>query len=139
VRGLLPAAPRAVRRAARRGFSLSELLATLVVLLLVGVGVLNLLSRSTKLDVSAGSGLDAPLRAGAAALSRAIRGAGAGGLPGPALTLVDNTAEGAAFTTPGGARVAVRAGTDQVRLRGVLETPVLLLDPVDDATKEPVS
>ena len=114
-----------------RGFSLRELGLTLLLLAVVIVAAVRLIDLRTKLLVveKDATGLGSVLEAAARALSRDVREAGRGGVPpGEAVRPVaDNTnAEGgASFTDVSGGSVVVRAGTDQLGLRGVMRTPLL--------------
>ena len=114
-----------------KGFSLRELGLTLLLLAVVIVAALRLIDLRTKLLVveKDATGLGSVLEAAARALSRDVMEAGRGGVPpGEAVRPVaDNTnAEGgASYEDVSGAPVVVRAGTDQLGLRGVLRTPVL--------------
>jgi len=103
-------------------------------LLLVGVVIaiaVRMIDLRTKLLVVEKDvpGLGSVLEAAARALSRDVMEAGRGGvLPGEAVRLLaDNTSaeDGAGYTDGSGAPVAVRAGTDQIGLRGVIRTPLL--------------
>ncbi|MCG8459482.1 MAG: prepilin-type N-terminal cleavage/methylation domain-containing protein, partial [Holophagales bacterium] len=135
-----------VPEAARRAFSLTEML---VVLLIVGIllgGLLTLFSRSTYIartqsDLAV---LQQSLRVAHGELSRYLRMAGSGGLPiswntiptgvtidythvgsypnGFAVRVENNVAEG---TTIGG--LPVVPGTDVLTVRGVFSTPVYYL------------
>src|SRR5664280_2202088 len=95
------------------------------------VAAVRLIDLRTKLLVveKDDPGLGSVLEAAARALSRDVREAGRGGVPpGEAVRPVaDNTnAEGgASFTDVSGGSVVVRAGTDQLGLRGVMRTPLL--------------
>jgi hypothetical protein len=114
-----------------RGFSLRELGLTLLLLAVVIVAAVRLIDLRTKLLVveKDATGLGSVLEAAARALSRDVMEAGRGGVPpGEAVRPVaDNTnAEGgASFTDVSGGSVVVRAGTDQLGLRGVMRTPLL--------------
>jgi hypothetical protein len=114
-----------------RGFSLRELGLTLLLLAVVVVVAVRLIDLRTKLLAveKDDPGLDSVLEAAARTLTRDVREAGRGGIPpGEDLRPVaDNTnAEGSAsYKDVSGAAVAVRAGTDQLGLRGVLRTPLL--------------
>jgi len=115
-----------------RGFSLRELGLTLLLLAVVIAVAVRIIDLRTKLLVveKDESGLGSALDAAARALTRDVREAGRGcGIPPEeAVRLVaDNTKaeEGASYLDVSGAPVAVRAGTDQLGLRGVLRTPLL--------------
>jgi hypothetical protein len=114
-----------------RGFSLRELGLTLLLLAVVIVAAVRLIDLRTKLLVveKDDPGLGSVLEAAARALSRDVMEADRGGIPrGEAVRPVaDNTnAEtGVSYEDALGASVVVRAGTDQLGLRGVLRTPLL--------------
>ena len=114
-----------------RGFSLWELGLTLLLLAVVIVAAVRLIDLRTRLLVveKDDAGLGSVLDAAARALSRDVLEAGRGGVPpGEAVRPVsDNTKEddGASYADVSGAAVVVRAGTDQLGLRGVIRTPVL--------------
>ncbi|HEY5278001.1 MAG TPA: hypothetical protein VIK38_15950, partial [Coriobacteriia bacterium] len=114
-----------------RGFSLRELGLTLLLLAVVIVAAVRLIDLRTKLLVveKDATGLGSVLEAAARALSRDVMEAGRGGVPpGEAVRPVaDNTnAEGgASYPDLSGNPVVVRAGTDQLGLRGVMRTPLL--------------
>jgi hypothetical protein len=114
-----------------RGFSLRELGLTLLLLAVVIVAALRLIDLRTKLLVveKDATGLGSVLEAAARALSRDVMEARRGGVPpGEAVRPVaDNTnaERGASYEDVSGAPVVVRAGTDQLGLRGVLRTPLL--------------
>jgi type II secretory pathway pseudopilin PulG len=116
------------------GFSLVELLLTLLALGLVAWLVLRIVDRGTRIrgeDESA-AGPEGVLKTAFRLLGKDVRAAAAGGLPlADAVRLVaDQTgaAGPAAYPTAGGAPVAVRTGTDQIGLRGAVRTPLLALD-----------
>src|SRR5512140_328623 len=94
-----------------RGFSLRELGLTLLLLAVVIVAAVRLIDLRTKLLVveKDDPGLGSVLEAAARALSRDV-------------TEADR---GARYEDASGAAVVVRAGTDQLGLRGVLRTPLL--------------
>jgi hypothetical protein len=120
-----------------RGFSVLELLLLLAALLLVALGMLDLVDRRTRLEPPSVDELDRTLRAASPLLERAVRTAGAGGVS-RALEIADNAADGSAYATRAGA-VAVKPGTDRLRVRGVLESPLVALAAEDALTREPVS
>lgn len=127
------------------GFSLAELLLTLAALALVVWAVLRIVDRGTRIrdEVPATSGPEAVLDAAFRMLRKDVQAAGTGGLPAPeAFRIVaDNTAADGRFhyLTVRGGSVAVRPGTDQLGLRGVIRTPLLGLEPRVPGTAEPVS
>jgi hypothetical protein len=114
-----------------RGFSLRELGLTLLLLAVVIVGAVRLIDLRTKLLVveKDDPGLGSVLEAAARALSRDVREAGRGGVPrGEAVRPVaDNTSAegGVSYEDLSGNPLVVRAGTDQLGLRGVMRTPLL--------------
>jgi hypothetical protein len=114
-----------------RGFSLRELGLTLLLLAVVIVAAVRLIDLRTKLLVveKDDPGLGSVLEAAARALSRDVMKAGRGGVPpGEAVRQVANNTNaegGASYEDVSGAPVVVRAGTDQLALRGVLRTPLL--------------
>jgi hypothetical protein len=116
-----------------RGFSLRELGLTLFLLAVVIVAALWFIDLRTKLLVveKDESRLGSALEAAARSLSRDVREAGRGGVPpGEAVRLVaDNTAAGEStrYFDVSGMPIAVRGGTDQLGLRGVLRTPLVRL------------
>jgi len=116
-----------------RGFSVRELTLTLLLLAVVIAIAVRLIDLRTKLlavekdDPGLGGVLDVAVRS----LSRDLEGAVRGGVaPGEAVRPVeDNTgAEGVIRTRDAaGETVAIRAGTDQIGLRGVIRSPLLAL------------
>ncbi|MEO8586166.1 MAG: hypothetical protein ABI584_08390 [Acidobacteriota bacterium] len=113
-----------------RGFSLRELGLTLFLLAVVIVAALWFIDLRTKLLVVERdeSRLVSALEAASRTLSRDVREAGRGGIPPwEAVRIVaDNTSgEGASYLDASGVPVPVRAGTDQLGLRGVLRTPLV--------------
>jgi hypothetical protein len=103
-------------------------------LLLVGVVIavaVRMIDLRTKLLVveKDAPGIGSVLEVAARVLSRDVMDAGRGGIPpGEAVRPVaDNTSaeRGASYTDGSGAPVVVRAGTDQLGLRGVIRTPLL--------------
>ena len=113
-----------------RGFSLRELGLTLLLLAVVIIGAVRLIDLRTKLlAVEKDEPLGIALEAARRALARDVAAAGRGGVaPGEAVRLVaDNSAEDAGFADVSGARVVVRAGTDQLGLRGVMRAPLLAI------------
>lgn len=85
--------------------------------------------------------LSVALRRAADVLTRDIASAGTGGLgPGDGLVpLSDNSPGGLVFYEATGESSIVRAGTDQIAVRGVLRSPLLALEPRDRATGQPFS
>ena len=127
------------------GFSLAELILTLVVLGLAVWLVLRLVDRRTRVvareePVSrTASVLDASLRA----IVSDVRAAGTGGLPADDAfrPVEDNTSSSgrSLYRTPLGGAVVVRSGTDQLGLRGVIRSPLVALAARDAATQELLS
>jgi prepilin-type N-terminal cleavage/methylation domain-containing protein len=124
-----------VRR--RRGFSLTEFLVVATLLALVALAALDLLDRRTRIGTGSVDELDHALRVASQALARGVRNAGCGGVARP-LSVLDDTPAGASFVTPSGP-IAARPGTDQLRVRGVLESSLVALDGIDAATGTPVT
>lgn len=127
------------------GFSLAELLLTLLALGLVVWLVLRVVDRGTRIpgaDV-AGTGPDAVLEAAFRTLLRDVRAAGTGGLPANDAfrPVADNTSAGApsSYRTLQGGIVTVRPGTDQMGLRGVIRTSLLRLEERGLAAGAPLS
>ncbi len=118
------------------GFSLTELLLTLLVLGLAAWLVLRLVDRRTRLTVpdEPGSGPDAAADAALKAVGRDVRLAGTGGLSADEAfrAVADNTRgnpDPKAFRTADGAWVVPRPGTDQLGLRGVIRSPLVPIEP----------
>jgi hypothetical protein len=117
-----------------RGFSLWELGLTLLLVAVVIVAAVRLIDLRTKLLVVE---KDAPgpggiLEAAVRSISRDLEGAFRGGvaLPEAIRPVEDNTsAEGVTSYRDAGGTVAVRAGTDQLRLRGVIRSSRLAVEP----------
>lgn len=127
------------------GFSLAELLLTLVALGLVAWLVLRIVDRGTRIrgETDVPMGPEAVLQTAFRMLLKDVRGAATGGLPlSDALRLVaDQTgpAGPSAYPTAGGAPVAVRPGTDQIGLRGAIRSPLVSLEARVPGTGETVS
>ena len=127
------------------GFSLTELLLTLALLALVAWVVLRIVDRGTRIRDAAPplSGPEAVLDAAFRMLRKDVQAAGTGGLPArEAFRMVaDNTAstDRSAYRTVRGEAVAVRPGTDQLGLRGVVRSPLVSLEPGVPGTDESVS
>jgi hypothetical protein len=123
------------RKVAGRGFSLRELTLTLLLLGAVVVIAVRLIDLRTKLlavekdDPGPGGVLDVAVRA----LSRDLEAASRGGIPleEAVRPVADNAGQkdwgGRLDTT--GAAIAVREGTDELGLRGVIRSPLLALGP----------
>jgi hypothetical protein len=116
-----------------RGFALRELGLTLLLLAVVIVGAVRLIDLRTKLlAVEKDEPLGSVLEAAARALERDVRVAGRGGVSREeAIRPVadDSGADASRYVDVKGASVAVRAGTDQVGLRGIMRTPPLGVRP----------
>ena len=117
-----------------RGFSLRELGLTLLLVAVVIVVAVRLIDLRTKLLVveKDAPGLGGVLEVAVRSVSRDVEGAVRGGvaLPEAIRPIEDNTsAEGVTFYRDAGGAVAVRAGTDQLRLRGVIRSPRLVVEP----------
>ena len=118
-----------------RGFSVRELALTLLLLAVVVVVAVRLIDLRTRLLVveQDGPGLGGVLEAAVRAFSRDLEGAGRGGvIPGEAIRPVeDNTTarDFSRYRDAAGVPVAVRAGTDQIGLRGVIRSSLLALGP----------
>ncbi len=131
------------RRAA--GFSLSELLLTLVALGLVVWLALRIVDRGTRIpaDAPAGSGPDAVLDAAIRSIAKDVRAATAGGLPvrEAVRPVADNTRppSPSSYRTAAGGSVTVRPGTDQLGLKGVIRSPLLALDPRPSGASDSMS
>lgn len=126
------------------GFALAELLLTLLVLGLVAWVVLRVVDRGTRIPAAAlsASGPDAVLEAAFRTLVKDVRAAGTGGVPANEAIrpVADNTRPNdasASYRAIRGGSVAVRGGTDQLGLRGVIRTPLVRLEarvPAADTT-----
>jgi hypothetical protein len=127
----------------RLGVSIAGFLVTLAVLLLFLFVVLEFVDRWTRIPAPAPPppGLRTSLDSAARALTRDLETAASGRLPAtegirPA---GDNTPTGEAFFDFRGETFVVRPGTDRLGIRGVLRSPVLILEPADRATGLPFS
>ncbi len=127
------------------GFSLAELLLTLLVLGLVAWAVLRLVDRRTRVAAPEApvSGIGAVLDTSLRALVRDVQAAGRGGLAaGEAIRPVEDNTTSAGrylYRTPLAGVVVVRNGTDQLGLRGVIRTPLVALEARDGASGELLS
>jgi len=127
------------------GFSLAELLLTLLLLALVVWVVLRIVDRGTRIRDAAPpmTGPESVLDTAFRMLRKDVQAAGTGGLPArEAFRMVaDNTpaAGRTAYRTVRGEAVAVRPGTDQIGLRGVIRSPLVPLEPGVPRTGETVS
>ncbi|MGE5346059.1 MAG: hypothetical protein ACM3JH_08900 [Acidithiobacillales bacterium] len=125
----------------RRGVSVAGFLATLAVLLLLLVVVLEFVNRWTRIPEAGppNPATRTSLELAVRALTRDL-GAAASGLLPPVEAIrpvSDNTPPGRAFSGPVGQMTEIRPGTDQVGLRGILRSPPLSLEPSDRATGRP--
>ncbi len=127
----MSAGPRSFSR--ERGFSTRELTLTLLLLAVVIVIAVRLIDLRTKLLVveKDDPGLGGVLEVAVRSLSRDVQAAGRGGVPlGDAVRPVeDNTGVEAVLRArdTAGETVVVRPGTDQLGLRGVIRTALLVL------------
>jgi hypothetical protein len=127
------------------GFSLAELLLTLLVLGLVAWAVLRLVDRRTRVAVPEApvSGVGAVLDASLRALVKDVRASGTGGLAaGEAFRPVEDNTTSAGrylYRTPIGGVVVARNGTDQLGLRGVIRTSLIALEALDAVSGEALS
>jgi len=109
----------------------SGALLTLAFLSVLVLGLLNVFDRTTRMVRFGGQAqeLGASIQVAAHALSRDVRAAGAGISAAAALVArANNSGKGARFSTALG-DVAVRAGTDQLQIRGVLGSPLFRVQP----------
>jgi hypothetical protein len=127
------------------GFSLAELLLTLALLALAVWVVLRIVDRGTRIRDAAPpmTGPDVVLDAAFRMVRKDVHAAGTGGLTARDAfrPVADNTpaAGRAAYRSVRGGTVAVRPGTDQLGLRGVIRSPLVPLEPRVPGTDEPVS
>ncbi len=117
-----------------RGFSLWELGLTLLLLGVVIVAAVRFIDLRTKLLVveKDAPGLGGALEVAVRSVSHDLEGAFRGGvaLPEAIRPVEDNTsAEGVTSYRDAGGAVAVRTGTDQLRLRGVIRSSRLAVEP----------
>lgn len=118
-----------------RGFSVRELTLTLLLMGVVIVVAVRLIDLRTKLLVveKDDPGLGGVLEVAVRSVSRDLEGAFRGGvaLPEAIRPVEDNTsAEGVtSYRDAAGGTVAVRTGTDQLRLRGVIRSSRLAVEP----------
>jgi type II secretory pathway pseudopilin PulG len=127
------------------GFSLAELVVTLLVLGLAAWLVLRLVDRRTRVAAVEAplSGIGAVLDASLRALVQDVRAAGTGGLAADDAfrPVEDNTGSAGRFVyrTAEGDLVVVRGGTDQLGLRGVIRSPLVSLEARDGTSGELLS
>jgi len=101
------------------------------VVIAVAVRLIDLRTRLLVVEKDA-PGLGGVLEVAVRSVSRDVEAAFRGGvaLPEAIRPIEDNTgAEGVTFYRDAGGEVAVRAGTDQLRLRGVIRSPLLVVEP----------
>ncbi|HEX5855585.1 MAG TPA: hypothetical protein VFZ57_08190 [Thermoanaerobaculia bacterium] len=116
-----------------RGFSVRELTLTLLLLAAVVAIAVRLIDLRTRLLVveKDEAGLGGVLEVAVRSLSRDLDAAGRGGAaPGEAVRPAEDNTGAEAVLRAGdaaGTAVAVRAGTDQLGLRGVIRSPLLVL------------
>ena len=126
-----------------RGVSFGGFVATLAVLLVLLFGVLEFVNRWTRIPDRAAPAFRprAALDLAARALTRDLSAAVSGRFPvGETIRPVgDNVALGPSFQVPLGESVVVRPGTDEIGVRGILRSPGVGLEPLDRATRRPVS
>jgi hypothetical protein len=125
-----------------RGFSMRELTLTLLLVGVVIVVAVRLIDLRTKLLVveKDAPGLGGVLEVAVRSVSRDVDGAFRGGVALPeAIRLVeDNTSAGGVTSyRDAGGPVAVRAGTDQLHLRGVIRSHRLTVEPRRDGASVP--
>ncbi len=123
------------------GVSLVGFLVTLAVLLLFLFVILDFANRWTRIPAPAPAppGLKTALDNAARSLSRDLETAASGRLP-PEQSIRpvgDNTPPDQAYLDFRGEMFVVRPGTDRLGLRGILRSPLLVLEPADRATGRP--
>lgn len=136
------------RRSAEAGFTLAEMLVTVLVVALVLLAVLALFdmtSRTARTQTHLAE-MQQSLRVAQQTVVRAVRMAGRGGLPtwdpanpapdrglpsGLAVAVANNVADGTQIG--GSANARVLAGTDVVTVRGVFSSPIYQINPAGDA------
>lgn len=136
-------APSPLRRRGERGFTLTELLVTLLIVTLVLLAVLGLFdmtSRTARTQTHLAD-MQQSLRVAQQTVVRLARMSGRGGLPtwdddnrlpaGVALAVRNNVAAGT--TIAGSAAAPVLQGTDVVTVRGVFNSPLYQVDPIGAA------
>ncbi len=139
-----------VFRSATRGFTLIEAIVVVFLLALAMLGILSVFDASARISKSEQDIADAQsaVRYGISWMTRAIRMAGAGGLPAtqavlnhrdpqlPGIDVVnsveadsyDNVEAGTSVTPLLGPSIPVRPGTDMIEIRGVIHSPLLGFD-----------
>jgi prepilin-type N-terminal cleavage/methylation domain-containing protein len=126
-----------VRGSRQRGFTLIEVMVSLIVTVIVLLGVLALFDFSNRLSrVQTNiSDMQQSLRVAQSDMARLVRMAGAGDLPqtrndGPAVTVTNNVADSRTIADPGGllggggTAPAIVPGSDVLTIRGVFTTPI---------------
>jgi hypothetical protein len=129
------------------GFSLAELVVTLLVLGLAVWLVLRLVDRRTRVAAPGAPlfGTGAVLEASLREIVRDVRAAGTGGLGADDAfrPVEDNTGSTPAgrsvYKTAAGELIVVRGGTDQLGLRGVIRSPLVALEARDTTSGELLS
>jgi hypothetical protein len=122
-----------------RGFSMRELTLTLLLVGVVIVVAVRLIDLRTKLLVveKDAPGLGGALEVAVRSVSRDVEGAFRGGviLPEAIRPAEDNTGGGgvASYRDAAGGTVAVRTGTDQLRLRGMIRSSRLAVEPLRES------
>lgn len=135
--------PTSSRRCGDSGFTLTELLVTLVIVTMILLGVLALFdmtSRTARTQTHLAD-MQQSLRVAQQTVVRLVRMSGRGGLPtwdganrlpsGVALAVDNNVAAGT--TIAGSAAAPVLEGTDVVTVRGIFNTPLYQVDPIGRA------
>lgn len=140
-----PRGHRFPRGGGRRGFTLAEVLVSLVVLAFVILGILALFDSANQLAVTQLNRVDMQqsLRVGQREIGRMIRLAGRGGLPagtsasklpkGAAIAIDNNVAAGTDILNDGSSPAVVE-GSDVLKVRGVFNTTVYLVEYPDPAS-----
>ena len=139
--------PRTARRSAEAGFTLAEMLVTVLIVSLVLLAVLALFdmtSRTARAQTHLAE-MQQSLRVAQQTVVRAVRMAGRGGLParddlnaantalpaGVAVGVANNVADGTLVA--GNANARVLAGTDVITVRGVFDSPIYQFNPAGGA------
>ena len=139
-----------VFRSATRGFTLIEVIVVVFLLAVAMFGILSVFDASARISKTEQgiAGAQGAVRYGISWMTRAIRMAGAGGLPVtqavlnhrdpqlPGIDVVnsveadsyDNVEGGTSVTPLTGPSIPVRPGTDMIEIRGVIHSPLLGFD-----------